>query len=565
VDRLKRKLDRLEGIGYKGYKQLKGAYCFKKYDICIDHIQSDPFAPPSRVRIKVPQKVAGFPAHVYSNRNREVASKDFIARKLKKTITKYSKGGRGTGKSGFISIAPAGQEIIERTSVFINGEYVEARITVALPAYGRRIAGQQAKEMFFKEIPLVIENALLYKNIDETELMKHIKTMEDADYIRVNLKKSGMVAFIADGSILPRKSGVDAAPMTGNFVVPFSSPDTMRIEMTPPNRGKITGMGVREGVTLIVGGGFHGKSTLLNAIEMGVYNHIPGDGREFAVTVPCGLKIRAEGGRRVEKVDISSFIDNLPFGRSTEDFSTENASGSTSQAANIIEALEIGADLLMLDEDTSATNFMIRDHRMQELVSKEKEPITPFIDKVKSLHTNLGVSTILVMGGSGDYFDVADSVVSMQDYKPYDVTGKARDIANRYKSERRREGGNTFGNILQRIPLSKSLDPSRGRKNVKIRVKSMHSILFGAELIDLSVLEQLVDYGQTRAIADTIYYAKRYMNGETTLREVIDRVFLDIENNGLDTVSPFINGEYVHFRKCEFSAAINRLRSLVVR
>jgi len=323
-------------------------------------------------------------------------------------------------------------------------------------------------------------------------------------------------------------------------------------------------MGIPKGVTLIVGGGYHGKSTLLRALELGVCNHIPGDGRELVVANPHTVKIRAEDGRRIEKVDISPFIANLPFGRDTEAFSTDDASGSTSQAANIIESLELGAQVLLIDEDTSATNFMIRDHRMQELVSKDKEPITPFIDKVRQLYRDHGVSTILVIGGSGDYFDVADCVICMVEYKPYDLTEQARAIAEKYRAERRPEGGEHFGAITQRVPLARSFDPSRGRREVKISTKGLQSIVFGTHTIDLGAVEQLVDASQTRAIGDAIYYATKYMDGKKRLRQIVDAVVEDMMDKGLDVLGPRPVGDYAAFRALELGAAINRLRTLSV-
>lgn len=332
-----------------------------------------------------------------------------------------------------------------------------------------------------------------------------------------------------------------------------------------PNKGVVTGMGIPKGVTLIVGGGYHGKSTLLDALQIGVYNHIPGDGRELVVSNPCTAKIRAEDGRRIEKVDISPFIDNLPFGQPTTAFSTEDASGSTSQAANIVEALEAGAEVLLMDEDTSATNFMIRDHRMQELVAKPKEPITPFIDKVQQLYNDYGVSTVLVIGGSGEYFDVADCVICMVEYTPYDVTEKAAVIAEKYKAERNPEGGAHFGKITERIPLVHSFDPSKGRRKVKIRSQTVKTILFGTHTIDLHAVEQLIDVGQTKAIGDAIYYATRYMEGEYTLRDIVENVIADTAENGLSVLSPYPVGTYAAFRGLELAAAINRLRTLSVR
>ncbi|RLI77529.1 ATPase, partial [Archaeoglobales archaeon] len=322
-----------------------------------------------------------------------------------------------------------------------------------------------------------------------------------------------------------------------------------------PNKGEITGMGIRKGVTLIVGGGYHGKSTLLKALESGIYNHIPGDGREFVVTNPNAVKIRAEDGRKIEKVDISAFISDLPFGQDTRAFSTENASGSTSQAANIIEAIEAGAQVLLIDEDTSATNFMIRDFRMQELVPKEIEPITPFIDRVRQLYER-GVSTVIVMGGSGDYFDVADCVICMINYKPHDFTDKAKLIAEKSKL-RKKEVPEDFKELKPRIPL---LEIKSMGDRIKISAKGKRTILFGRELIDLSCVEQIFEVQQTRAIAYAIKKAMNFMDGERTLKEVVDAVMGEIRKKGLDILAPLT--EFAEFRDLELAAAINRMRSL---
>ena len=565
AEELRRTLRRIDGRGYKAYKDIEGTYNFGDFILIIDHAQGDPFASPSRVRVRVPQRVAGFPKDTYHNRSREVALRDFLTRKFYEAARRIAKGNRGSGKSGLITIDKPGQEILERTSMFVNEQYVEARFVMGLPAFGRRIAADHAIAMFFDELPRIVRSSLIYKNLDSKALYEHIETAEDADYLRSKLDELGLIAFVADGAILPRASGVDPRPLTTGKVIPFESPETLRVKVILPNRGPVTGMGIPKGVTLIVGGGYHGKSTLLRALELGIYNHIPGDGRELVVTNPYAVKIRAEDGRRIEKVDISPFINNLPFGQDTKAFSTDDASGSTSQAANIIEALEVGAKALLIDEDTSATNFMIRDHRMQELVSKDKEPITPFIDKVRLLYRDLGVSTILVIGGSGDYFDVADCVICMVEYRPHDVTKQAKAIAEKYKAERKPEGGDRFGDITERIPLASSFDPSKGKREVKISSKGLHSIQFGTHSIDLGAVEQLVDISQTRAIGDAIYYATRYMDGRRTMREVIEAVMRDIREKGLDVLSPRPVGDYAEFRGLELAAAINRLRTLRVK
>ncbi|MFC1944558.1 ABC-ATPase domain-containing protein [Chloroflexota bacterium] len=561
---IKKILHRIDGKGYKAYRDIEGQYDFRDYILFVDHAQGDPFASPSLARVRIPQNVALLPSDTYSNKSREIAVRDFLTRKFLDASRRFCKGNRGTGNSGIISIDRPRQEILERTSAFVTELYVEARFVMGLPAFGRAVAARHAEAMFFEELPQIVRASLLLQNLNERALRKHVEIAEDADSLRGQLDGLGLVAFVADGAILPRVSGIDPCPLTKGRVVPFESPESFRVEVKLPNRGAVTGMGIPKGVTLIVGGGYHGKSTLLRALELGVYNHIPGDGREFVMTNPYTMKIRAEDGRRIEKVDISPFVDNLPFDQDTSAFSTEDASGSTSQAANIIEALEVGSQVLLIDEDTSATNFMIRDHRMQELVSKDKEPITPFIDKVRQLYQDIGISTILVMGGSGDYFDVANHVICMMEYKPLDLTEQARVIAEKYRAERNPEGGEHFGRISERIPLANSFDPSKGKREVKISSKGLQSIAFGTHSIYLGAVEQLVDTSQTRAIGDAIYYATKFMDGARTLREVVNAVLIDMEKS-LDLLSPMPVGDYATFRGLELTAAINRLRTLSVR
>jgi predicted ABC-class ATPase len=564
-EHLRATLRRIDGRGYKAYKDIEGAYDFKDYVLYVDRAQGDPFAAPSNIRVRVGQAMAGFPRDTYRNRSREIALRDFVTRAFLKASKKYGKGGRGTGKSGLLTIDQPGQEILERTSLFVTGDFVEARFVIGLPAFGRKIAGRHADSLFFEELPQIVRSSLFYENLDKNGLTRHFLAAEDTDALRNQLEELHLAAFVADGSILPRASGIDPGPLEKGKVVPFESPQSLRLTVELPNRGKITGMGIPRGVTLIVGGGYHGKSTLLKALEMGIYNHIPGDGRELVVTDPSAIKIRAEDGRRIQKVDISPFINNLPFGQETESFSTEDASGSTSQAANTMEALEAGARILLIDEDTSATNFMIRDHRMQELVSKEREPITPFIDKIRQLHRDRKVSTILVIGGSGDYFDVADCVICMVEYRPVDMTGNAKAIAEKYKAERKPEGGDHFGRVTNRIPLGRSFDPSKGKREVKISPKGLKTILFGMHPIDLSGIEQIVDTSQTRAIGEAIHYAVKFMDGQITLAEVVDAVLKDIEERGLDVLSSRPVGDFAGFRGLELAAAINRLRTLGIK
>ncbi|TYP56192.1 ABC-ATPase domain-containing protein [Thermosediminibacter litoriperuensis] len=562
---LKKIIARINGKGYKAYKEIQGDYDFGGFVLYIDHVQGDPFASPSRVRLRVDMKRAGFPAELFKTPVRTTALEDFLARQAASIIRKLPRV-NGTGGSGEIYIDKGGQEILKRTAVKVCPDYVEARLSVGLPAFGRRINGGGAETLFFSNLPEIAEKALLYRNVDAVSAKKWVELAEDQEYLRDQLKKRRLVAFVADGSILPRESGISDRPMKGDRVVPFKSPESLKVTFELPNAGVVEGMGIPEGVTLIVGGGYHGKTTLLSALQRGVYNHIPGDGREFVITVKDAVKIRAEDGRRVEKVDISPFITNLPDGQDTRKFSTENASGSTSQAANIMEAVEIGTSLLLLDEDTCATNFMIRDARMQKLVAKEKEPITPFIDRVRQLYEELGISTVLVMGGSGDYFDVAGCVIKMQDYRPYDVTEEARRIAAQIKTDRRVERTEGPIAVTPRVILKEGLE-LRGKKKVKSR--DVDTLQYGGEYIEMDYVEQLVDRSQTSAVGEIIRYAvEKYVDGRRTLKEIVDMVFADIEKYGIDIVSTFYGkhpGNLALPRPQEVAAGLNRYRGLRVK
>jgi predicted ABC-class ATPase len=558
---LNSRLLKLDNASYKAYKDIRGSYQFEDFTLIIDRVQGDPFATPSQLRAIVPQAIAGFPAQLYRSPSREIALRDYLARQFALAARDLSYR-RGTGKSGLIAIASLGQEVLERTAVFINFQQLEIRFVVGLPARGRRILGRQAAAMLCEDLPKIVA-ATLYKSLDAKAVQQHVETIEDADWLRQQLPQQDLVAFVANDAILPRRSGIDPRPLFD--AVPFQSPPSLEVEFCCPNRGLIRGMGIPAGVTLIVGGGYHGKSTLLRAIELGVYNHIPGDGREYVVSNPSAVKIRAEDGRSIAQVDISPFIDRLPQERSTSHFSTANASGSTSQAANIIEAMEAGTQLLLIDEDTSATNFTIRDRRMQALIAKEKEPITPFIDKVRQLKKDYDISTILVMGGSGDYFDVADRVIALEDYIPQDVTDRAKAISLKYITQRDAEGGTSFGKINARTPLKESIDPSQGNRDVNLAFRDVDTIVFGTEEIDLGAVEQIVDSGQLKAIALGMVYIKKTYSQQLSISEILTQVEEDIAKFGMDILSNFPQGDLSNFRRIELAAALNRLRSLQMR
>lgn len=557
---LKNELFKIDGKGYKAYKVLEGKYDFKKYVLSIDHVQGDPFASPSRVRIIIDNKIAQIPEELFDNKNKEIAVCDFLTRLFSKNIKNQSEKIFGSGKSGLIEISRCPQEILERTAIIRNKNFFEARFYVGFPARGRSVLARELEKIIFNIIPNIVENTFIYKNINKLNLINRVKLIEDQFYIRKNLKEKGLVAFVANESILPRESGVSARPLRNGKK--FISPQALEVEFDTPNRGKIKGMGIPKGITLIIGGGYHGKSTLLRALELGIYNHIEGDGREFVITDESALKVRAEDGRAITSTDISLFINNLPNGKDTIKFNTENASGSTSQAANIIEAIESKSKVLLIDEDTSATNFMIRDDIMQQLVVKEKEPITPFIDVAKSLYKQLGISTILVAGSCGDFFDIADLVIQMDSYEPDEVTAKAKELSR--------------GKVSLRDDLDISIDfrrvldkgsISEGAKGIKIKTLGKDGLSINKENIDLKSVEQIVDGEQINTIGMAIKFIEdKYSGKDLTIEKIVDEIEKDITKNliGIDNIKGG-NGSLAMPRKQEILCAINRLRTLKIK
>ena len=557
---LKNELFKIDGKGYKAYKVLEGKYDFKKYVLSIDHVQGDPFASPSRVRIIIDNKIAQIPEELFDNKNKEIAVCDFLTRLFSKNIKNQSEKIFGSGKSGLIEISRCPQEILERTAIIRNKNFFEARFYVGFPARGRSVLARELEKIIFNIIPNIVENTFIYKNINKLNLINRVKLIEDQFYIRKNLKEKGLVAFVANESILPRESGVSARALRNGKK--FISPQALEVEFDTPNRGKIKGMGIPKGITLIIGGGYHGKSTLLRALELGIYNHIEGDGREFVITDESALKVRAEDGRAITSTDISLFINKLPNGKDTIKFNTENASGSTSQAANIIEAIESKSKVLLIDEDTSATNFMIRDDIMQQLVVKEKEPITPFIDVAKSLYKQLGISTILVAGSCGDFFDIADLVIQMDSYEPYEVTAKAKELSRGKVSLRDDlDISIDFGRVLDKGSISE------GPKGIKIKTLGKDGLSINKENIDLKSVEQIVDGEQINTIGMAIKFIEdKYSGKDLTIEKIADEIEKDITKNliGIDNIKGG-NGSLAMPRKQEILCAINRLRTLKIK
>ncbi|MER3438948.1 MAG: isopentenyl-diphosphate delta-isomerase [Chloroflexota bacterium] len=545
----------LDRRGYPAYRDIAGAWHGPDFTLFIDHVQADPFATPSKLRLRIPQQVHRIPPELWSSAPRKYALEDFLLRAFALAVRSAPRVG-GTGRSGDISIDAGGAEILPRSGCEITPQFIELRFRVGLPAAGRSILGREAATLLCEVLPRAVAT-LTWSRLDRGRAQEWADLAEDHAQLQEQLIEQRLIAFVRDGSILPRASGVSQSPLRG--AVPFVSPPELRVTLSTLHHGPVTGMGIPEGVTLITGGGFHGKTTLLEAIQRGVYPHVPGDGREWVVTRFGAVKVRSEDGRAIAGVDLRPFIHDLPGGRSTAFFSTQDASGSTSLAAAILEAIEMGAEALLIDEDTASTNLLVRDARMQALV--RKETITPLVDRVRELYRLLSVSTLLVVGGSGDYLDVCDTVILMEDYEPHDATAQAKAIAERLPTDRASTEIIHPLRVTQRIPVPHSFDPTRGRRE-KVRARGLRELVYGEDVIDLTALEQLVDDSQARAIGAVLRRLRDLARRGLPLRELISIAFQEIRQHGLYALEA--SPELALPRPFEVAGAVNRLRALEI-
>ncbi|MBA0124481.1 ABC-ATPase domain-containing protein [Haloechinothrix sp. YIM 98757] len=548
LQQLESRLHALDGKGYGQYRSIEGSWEANGFVVELLKAQTDPFAPASRVEVRVPARTADFPEHLWANRVRARGLADFVLRALGKRL-----------RNTELNIDVGGQEVLDRSAVRVHDGDLTLRMGLNLPGPRRRIDGKGARKALCEQLPDAVNAAARHAALDAEALEEFVYSVEDTDALRRALPSLGLVGFVADCAMLARRSGTDDRPLADG--IPFHSPESLRVSVDLPNRGRVSGMGVGEGITLIAGGGFHGKSTLLRALEHGVYDHIPGDGRELVVSRDSAVKVRAEDGRSVQRVDVSSFVGRLPNGADTSDFSTTNASGSTSQAATTVEALEAGADVLLIDEDTAATNMMIRDARMQALVAKDNEPLTPFIDLARPLYSQHGVSTVLAMGGSGDYLDIADRVIMMAAYEAYDVTAEAFRL--RSDEPERRTETDRFPRIRQRVCRPDALGKdSKGKRRIKQR--GTDTLVLGGDDIDLRAVEQIVDTSQVMGIGLALSYGveKGLLDGKRSIAEFLDLLERDLDESGADALQRGFLGDFAVPRRYEVAAALARLRSL---
>ena len=576
-EELRQQLRSINRKSYPAYKGLKGLYHFGNYILSIDHVQGDPFASPSHVSIQISHRDTGFPVEYYKDTLTGTTLCDYLTRQFEKQVSQYSFRAKGSGKSGLLTVSHCGQEILSRTACEITEKGITARFFVGFPANGRTINATELEKILFDFLPVCIQKSFFYSSLNAKELQNYIELAEDQEFIRQTLPAKNLCAFIADGSILPRESGISSRPMKAS--IPFTSPDSLRISINLPHKGKITGMGIPKGITLIVGGGYHGKSTLLNALELGVYNHIPGDGREYVITDATAVKLRSEDGRFIKDVDISMFINDLPNKKDTHCFSTLDASGSTSQAAGIVESMEAGSHLFLLDEDTSATNFMVRDTFMQQVIQREKEPITPFLERAEDLYKKAGISTILVAGSSGAFFHIADTIIQMDNYVPKDITASVKKLCSQYPlpavsvtdfqlphSHRIMSRPAESSKHLRHNSRGNHSDSGAAKpERLKTRISGTDGFSLGRQEIDLRYTEQLIDAEQTAALGLLLKYAVEHLaDGRRTLPEIVQFLWKNLSLHGLSffTENQKISCGYATPRIQEIYACLNRYRGL---
>ena len=561
---LKNKLESIHRKSYPAYKSLRGSYTFGDFVLSIDHVQGDPFAAPSSLHVELPLKKAGFPEKYLEKRHTKTALEDLILRSFSKALDQYSFKAKGSGKSGLISTSRPGAEVMRRTAVEVNNIALIVRFEVGFPANGRTINAQELEKILLEFLPQIVKTCLFYQSWEKVKIQACYELAENQQRIREVLEERKLVAFCANGSILPRKSGVSSQPLKD--AIEFQSPESMEISIDLPFGNSIRGMGIPEGVTLIIGGGYHGKSTLLQALEQGVYNHVKGDGREYVITRADALKLRAEDGRAVSHLDLSLFIHDLPNGKDTHCFSTEDASGSTSQAAGVLEGIEAETSCFLIDEDTSATNFLVRDAFMQRVVSGDQEPITPFIARVRDLYEKVGISTILVAGSSGAFFHVADTIIQMDAYRPKDVKMSVEALLPEYPPADLCSNAEPFTLPTEKrmfVMERKIKRHGRGEREERIKTKVMGTDGFSIEhnIVDLRCVEQLIDTEQTAALAAILKHIVKKGSICMEMQELVAEINTLLKKKGM---AAFVEGAlscgYAYPRKEEIYLMLNRFR-----
>ncbi len=562
---------------FRAIHKLYGSYHFPCFELSFIKMQGSPGANPASIaEIKITLRDSEIPEDFLQSAECKLAVADFLIRRFRQGIGAFALQNRGKEGSGSFNTIALSQKMLNRDSVLFGDEAIYLRFSISLPAKGTGggvFDAEQAWIMLSQELVTIVGSTFFYQQYDDSTRML-LQQFVDVQKIRTEIiqfmEQHDLVAFIANDALLPRISGVDDRPATCANVTTFQSPASLQINIPLQNSNSISGMGIKEGITCITGGGYHGKSTLMQAILAGVYAHIPGDGREYVVTREDAFFIRAEEGRSIRDVDISPFISDLPNGLKTDHFSTDNASGSTSQAANIVEAVESGSRLLLFDEDTCATNFLVRDELIKKILDAAQEPIKPLYSMVRSLWKKHHVSMIFVVGGLGYFLQKADTCLLMENYRCHDITAKVRDRLGSIPEEdvaiadfaiSRRLTADNFDPAYKNQRLNKTMP-----KRIKDLRNAPRQLEYGMDLINLEAVAQLVEAPQILTIGYCLLMLRNKMNlsdgRPETIRCWINWLYDEIAKHGLSVLKPDYPGTLSMSRKYELAAAINRIRSL---
>ena len=578
MNTLKAQIDSLKDQPYQAIQKINGVFQFPQYDFYFIRIQGSPGANPASIAaINCSIAASEIPQSFFQSSCNRLALADFLIRRFNLAIAQFAKQNRGREGSGSFYTIELSQKMLERDSVLFSEKDIELRFIFSLPGKksGRgQFDAEQAWIMFEQELQNIVEYSLFYKNYDKAArqlLEKYSEIQNTRQQIKNFLAEKGCCVFINNGACLPRQSGVDDKPSSKDKTTRFQSPLSLQVNIPLADNKSIQGMVIREGVTCITGGGYHGKSTLLQAIQAGVYAHIPGDGREYIVTRDDAFFVSAEAGRSIKNVDISPFIGLLPNGISTQSFTTDNASGSTSQAANIVEAVQSGSGLLLFDEDSSACNFLIRDDLIKKVLGATADPIKPLYSSLRSFWQQKGISMIFVVGGLGAFLQKADLCLLMENYQCKDITVKVRKKLGKIIEDE----DTALSFFADRKLSADNFDPvyinQRLQKKIVERIKPLRNaprqLEYGMDLINLEALPQIAESAQVLSVGYCLLKIRAAMQTHESPEEIsycLDWLYQKLEKQGLSFLQPDYPGMLSMPRKYEVTAAINRIRSLKI-
>jgi predicted ABC-class ATPase len=543
------------------YGRLAGDFDFSRYVLKVSQVPSESLEQPALFIVRVPQTIAGFAPHLFSTPVRRTALEDFLTRRIAEQIDVLAHYDEQGLSRRHLMVAEPGQKILPRTSLLVTEEYVEARIYVRLPQRDGRIDADRVKDIFFDELTSVVNHSLIACNLDEQEMNHFVDVMEDADQIRQMLPTRGLVSFVGEGS-LPARLGDSDYPAFEN-TTPLTMDESLLVDVDTPNAGTVKGLGVPTGVTLIVGDEYSSRAALMRAIASGIYNHVPGDGREQVITVPDAVHVAAETGRSIQKVDISSMIP-AQSGVRSDAFSAEQADACSAQAAAMVEALEVGARALLFDESESSAAFLTQDTRLMGLMPEAGARVTPLSARARQLADDLGVSIIVAGSASvAEFIPVADTILKIEAGRVSDVTDAAKKMdLNQLVTDSELVDVSSLVE-KNRWVVPTSIDASAGPHDQMIKAEAVDLLQFGRSVIQLRNTSQIADKHQTATIGLILYYAKlRYMDEGRPIREIMDLIDRDLGTEGLECLSRDLRGDLARPRRYEIAAALNRLETM---